>query len=176
MQFAAAVKAGHPVAVCGAVAVLCLLLTGCAGTEAPQAVAPITVAATPTPAEPELSAPEPEAAPPAAPKPGKAHKLHKTAHRSAHAIAKAAPSPQSFRCHIVRQSDLEGAAGQPPDTEPAKVDLYARVDPQARTLSVERAGDPAFAQAGQRCGDGKPSPAAPKKKYRKGRRSSRSRG
>jgi hypothetical protein len=73
----------------------------------------------------------------------------------------------------VREADLEAAAGQPPEAEPAKVDLYARVDPQAHTLSVERAGDPAFAQAAQHCGEGKPSPAAPKKKYRKRRRPSR---
>jgi hypothetical protein len=177
LQRAAAMKAGRPVAVYGTAALLCLLLTGCAADTAPtQATAPVTVAAAPPPAEPELSAPEPEAAPPAVSRPArKTHKPHKAAHRGAHAAAKAAPPPQSFRCHIVREADLEGAAGQPPDTEPAKVDLYARVDPQAHTLSVERATDPAFAQAAQHCGDGKPSPATSKKKYRK-RQVSRSRG
>ncbi len=161
----------------GAATLLCLLLTGCAGTEAPPtATAPVSVAVEPTPAQSELSAPEPVEPRPAAPKPAhQAHKPRKAVHGSRHMVTKAAPPPQSFHCHIVRQADLEGAAGQPPETEPAKVDLYARVAPQARTLSVERAGDPAFAQASQHCGDGKPSPAAPKKKYRK-RRSSRSRG
>jgi hypothetical protein len=157
-------------------ALLCVLLTGCAADSElpPQASASVTLAAAPS-SEAELSAPEPEAAPPAVSKPvGKTHRLYKAAHSSAHAVVRAAPPPQSFRCHIVREADLEGAAGQPADTEPAKVDLYARVDPQAHTLSVERATDPAFVEAAQHCGDGKPSPAAPKKKYRD--RRSRSRG
>ena len=176
MQRAAAMKAGRPVAVYGMAGLFCLLLTGCAAdSEMPaQTTARVTLAAAPPPAEAELTAPEPETAPPTVSKPvRKTHKLHKAAHRSAHAVASAAPPPQSFRCHIVREADLEGAAAQPPDTEPAKVDLYARVDPPARTLSVERASDPAFAQSAQSCGDGKPSPAAPKKTYRKLRRPAR---
>ena len=173
MQRAAAMKAGRPVAVYGVVALACLLLAGCAAdVEAPsQVTAPLPVAAASTPAEPELSVPEPEAVPPAVSKPvPKVRKPHKATHRGAHAVAKA--SPPSFRCHIVRESNLEAAAGQPSETA-AKVDLYARIDPQAHTLSVERAGDPTFAQTAQHCGDGKPSPAALKKKYRKRRRPAR---
>ncbi len=173
MQRAAAMKAGRSVAAYGMVALACLLLAGCAAdTEAPsQATAPVPVAAAPAPAERELSASEPEAAPPVASKPArKTRKLRKATHRGLPAVAKA--PPPSFRCHIVRESNLEAAAGQSSETA-AKVDLYARVDPQARTLSVERASDPAFAQAAQHCGDGKPSPAAPKKKYRTWRRAAR---
>lgn len=169
MQRAAAMKAGRPVAAYGMVALACLLLAGCAAdTEAPsQVTAPVPVAAAPMPTEPELSASEPEAVPPAVTKPAhRTRQLHKATHRGVPAAAKT--PPPSFRCHIVRESNLEAAAGQPSETA-AKVDLYARVDPQAQTLSVERAGDPAFAQAAQHCGDGKPSPAAAKKKYRKRR-------
>lgn len=168
MQRAAAMKAGRPVAVYGMAALLCVLLAGCAADR--EAPPPASVAAAQPSAQPELSAPEPDVSPQAAAKPAhKAHKIHKAVRKETHAVAKAAPPPLSFHCHIVRESDLEGAAGQPPETEPAKVDLYAKVDPQAHTMSVERASDPAFSQAAQHCGDGKPSPAAPKKHHKHSR-------
>jgi hypothetical protein len=166
-------KAGRPVAVCGA-ALLCLLLAGCASEPERQVSASASVPAAMASAssEPELTAPEQEVPPPVPPKPvHKAHKAHRPARRGIGAVAKLASPPPSFRCHIVRQSDIEVAAGQASETEPGKVDLYARIDPRAHTLSVERAGDPAFAQGRQHCGDGKPSPASVKKKYRARRRS-----
>jgi hypothetical protein len=175
LQRAAAMKAGGPVVAYGTVALLCLLLAGCTSEPERQvpATAPAAAAIGSTPSEPELTAPEPEVLPPAARKPiHKPHKVHRPAHRGVGAVAKLASPPSRFRCHIVREADIEGAAGQASGTEPGKVDLYARIDPQAHTLSVERAGDPAFAQAQQHCGDGKPSPASVKKKYR-GRRRSR---
>ena len=175
LQHAAAVKADRRLAAFGVTALLCLLLAGCAADSETPPTVPATVATSAAPPEPELAAPEPETPTSPIPKPvRKTHKAHRSVHGGVHAVAKAAWPPPSFHCHIVRESDLEGAAGRPSETDPPKVDLYARVDPQAHTLAVERASDPAFTQTAQHCGDGKPSLAALKTQYRKrGRRSHR---
>lgn len=171
MQGPAAKNADSHVAVLCAVALLCLLLAGCVSEpEPPPATAPATIAAA-VPPEPESTAPEPETPAPVGHKATrKAHEMRRSSHRGTRRMARSAPPPPSFHCHIVREADLEGAAGQPPRLDPPPVDLYAKVDPQARTLSVERARDPAFAQTKQHCGDGKASAVAPKKHRKQARR------
>jgi hypothetical protein len=158
-------------AVHAAVILVALCLGACASEPPrPPAVAQDRVTtAVPQPLGPELAA-EPEAAPaPAVTPPARnPHKIRRRAQATPHVPS--APAP--FRCHIVREADLENAAASPSGGDPVAVDLYARIDPEARTLAVERARDPAFTRVKQRCGDGEPSPATIKKKRK---RSSRAR-
>jgi hypothetical protein len=163
LKGAAAISALGRSAVHAAVILACLGLGACASepSRLPSAAQDQVAAPVPQPLGPELSA-EPEAAPaPAvAPQPRKPHKVRKPAQATSQV-------PAPFRCHIVREANLENAAALPPGADPVAVDLYARIDPEARTLAVERVRDPAFTQAKQRCGDGKPSPATIKKKRKR---------